>query len=394
MSIKDLSDEALLAALGETLDSPEAAPHTAREERILAGFGEIQRFVARHGRVPNHDESGDIFERLYAIRLDRLRALPEARTLLAGMDAQGLLDPETKITPAASLDDAALLEALGAQEAEDDDITILRHVRPAEIQVSEEIASRTPCPDFAQFKPLFEETQKEWEAGLRKALPFGGQAKIETGDFFILGGLLVYVAETGENFKAPNGKNDARLRVIYANGTQSNLLRRSLQRALNKDEAGRRLIVVPGNDGPLFSGEMEEGDIESGTIYVLRSFSKNPAIAAHRELIHKIGVTGGKVETRIAQAENDATYLLAAVEVVATYKLAGIRRSKLEHLLHRVFAPAQLDLTIQDRFGKDVSPREWFLVPLPVIDEAIKRIIDGSIANMAYNPETARLEQE
>lgn len=197
------------------------------------------------------------------------------------------------------------------------------------------------------------------------------------------------LAEVGETIKAPNGENDARLRVIYSNGTESNLLRRSLQRALYKDEAGRR-ITAP-DAGPLFSEIWEEDDIESGTIYVLRSLSEHPYIAEHRQLIHKIGVTSGRIETRIAHAAHDATYLLAEVEVVATYKLAGIHRSKLEGLLHRLFAPAQLDLTLHDRFGHPVKPREWFLVPLPIIDEAVQRIRDGSITTVTFDTQSGRL---
>jgi hypothetical protein len=136
---------------------------------------------------------------------------------------------------------------------------------------------------------------------------------------------------------------------------------------------------------------LEDDDIASGTIYVLRSLSSHPFVAEHRELIHKIGVTGGRVETRIADAARDATYLLADVEIVATYKLADINRTKLEGLFHRIFLPAQLDLTIPDRFGHPVRPREWFLVPLHVIDEAVQRIRDGSITDLTYDPKTARL---
>lgn len=136
---------------------------------------------------------------------------------------------------------------------------------------------------------------------------------------------------------------------------------------------------------------MELDDIESGTIYVLQSQSDHPYVAQHRELIHKIGVTGGKVETRIAGAKDDATYLLAGVDIVATYKLAHINRTKLENLFHKIFAPAQLDLTIEDRFGKPVKPREWFLVPLPAIDDAVRRIRDGSIMKYVYDPKAAQL---
>jgi hypothetical protein len=143
--------------------------------------------------------------------------------------------------------------------------------------------------------------------------------------------------------------------------------------------------------GPLFGGEAEPEDIESGTIYVLRSKSSHPFVAEHRELIHKIGVTGGKVESRIAAASTDATYLLADVEVVATYKLHNLNRTKLENIFHRLFGAAQLDLTITDRFGNPVKPQEWFLVPLQAIDEAVQRIRDGSITGIAYDLSTARL---
>ncbi len=167
------------------------------------------------------------------------------------------------------------------------------------------------------------------------------------------------------------------------------MLRRSLQRALYKDETGRRLSDP--SMGPLFGDEVEPEDIETGTIYVLRSKSDHPFVAQNRELIHKIGVTGGKVETRIAGAENQATYLLSGVEIVATYKLHNINRVKLESLFHRIFAPAQLNLTIADRFGKEVKPREWFLVPLPVIDEVVQHLVNDTLTNKIYDIKKARL---
>ena len=193
---------------------------------------------------------------------------------------------------------------------------------------------------------------------MRKTVRFGKDASIQVKHFFILAGQMVYIAEVGEEIKAPNGENDARLRAIFSNGTESNLLRRSLQRALYKDETGRRLTDP--DLGPLFGDSPSEDDQDSGTIYVLRSHSQHPFVKEHRDLIHKIGVTGGKVETRLANAVNEATYLLAEVEVVATYKLVGINRTKLENLFHRIFSPAQIDLTIPDRFGKPVQPKEWF----------------------------------
>ncbi|MDO5623764.1 MAG: GIY-YIG nuclease family protein [Pseudomonadota bacterium] len=387
-------DDALLDALGIDVESATPSRYTARQERVLAGFEDIQRFVAEHGHAPRHGEGLDIFERLYAVRLEQLRAQPDCVALLEPLDTQGLLAGALGGQPpmqAQAVDDDALLAQLGGVAVDDSaEIQVLRHVRSrADIRAAEEIAARDACPDFDQFQPLFEQAERELKAGVRQARRFAKDASVEQGNFFILSGQMVYVAEVGEIIKAPNGENDARLRLIYANGTQSNLLRRSLQRALYKDEAGRRLSE-PGA-GPLFGDAWADDDLESGTIYVLRSKSTHPVVAEHRELIHKIGVTGDKVQARIGQATHDATYLLAEVEVVATYKLAGIHRVKLENLFHRLFAPAQLDLTLHDRFGQPVRPREWFLVPLHVIDEAVQRIRDGSITGLRYDPQKASL---
>ena len=389
----EMNDDELLDALGVEVAPLKVSSRTPREERIIAGFEDILRFHQTHGRAPLHDEDRDIFERLYAVRLDQLRKLPEAQTLLAELDSPDLLSGSVAApVNVDDLDEDALLAELGisAEPANDNDITVLRHVRSsAEKRAAEEIADRMPCADFDKFQPLFERAERDLKSGLRKTLRFGRDTSIVSGNYFIVGGQLAYVAEIGETIKAPNGESDARLRVIYANGTESNLLRRSLQRALYKDETGRRLTDP--DIGPLFGDAPEPDDIESGTIYVLRSRSDHPFVAEHRELIHKIGVTGGKVETRIAGADKDATYLLADVDVVATYKLHNLNRTKLENLFHRLFGAAQLDLTIEDRFGNPVKPREWFLVPLHLIDEAVQRIRDGSITDVVYDPTTARL---
>jgi hypothetical protein len=187
----------------------------------------------------------------------------------------------------------------------------------------------------------------------------------------------------------PQGRTDARLRVIFDNGTESNMLMRSLQRALNKDDAVRRITEPVA--GPLFSDELAEDDQASGTIYVLRSKSDHPTVVANRKLVHKIGVTNLSVEKRIAGARLQPTYLMADVEVVATYKLFNISRAKLEHLIHRIFAPARLDIEIKDRFGRPVVPEEWFLVPLKAIDDAVDKIKDGTVSEFVYDPKQATL---
>jgi T5orf172 domain len=384
-----ITDDELLSELGVEVRQKKQSTRTPREQKIIEGFEEIVRFKTVHGRLPEHGENRPLQERLCAVRLDRLRLIPEAKDLLAPMDASGILKEAVNSSAAVTLEDDQLLSELESGRP-NNDISVLQHVSSrAERKSAEEIANRTHCAGFEQFRPLFDHAEADLKSGLRKTRPFLRDAAISKGNFFILGGQIAYVADVGDTFKAPNGEADARLRVIYSNGTESNLLLRSLQRALYKDETGRRLTDP--DPGPLFSGTWEDGDIEAGTIYVLRSLSTDPFIVQHRDLIHKIGVTGGSVQARIANAENESTYLLSAVEVVAEYRLASIERSKLEALFHRLFASVQLDLKIQDRFGRPVQPREWFLVPLVVIDEAVDRIRDGSITRMVYDPRSARL---
>jgi len=389
--MSDLDLDELRSELDDFAQPEKKGGRSLRDERIIAGFEEIQRFVEKHGHSPLHGDDRDIFERLYAVRLDRLRALEECRSLLKPLDHQGLLTGA--VTAAAVLDepideDELLAELEGA--AGNSDITELRHVRPSEEKrAAEEIANRQKCEDFDRFKPLFQQVQKEIESGVREARPFELKAEIRPGTWFIVGGQKAYVAEMGDVFTNAQGRTDARLRVIFDNGTESNMLMRSLQRALHKDEAGRRITDPVA--GPLFSGKYAENDQAAGTIYVLRSKSDNPVVAANRDLIHKIGVTSMNVDQRIAGARLQPTFLMADVEVVATYELYNISRAKLEKLIHRVFEPARLDIEIKDRFGNPIVPREWFLVPLFVIDEAVEKIKDGTISNFRYDPKSASL---
>jgi hypothetical protein len=396
MSDPDLDD--LRSELDEFTQPEKKGGRSAREERIIAGFEEIQRFVTEHGRAPQRGEGQDIFERLYAVRLDRLRAQEDCRDVLRALDHQGLLTAEQASVgvDVDDLDDDALLAELeGGATAVPGDVSKLQHVRSAaEKRAAEEIANRQRCEDFERFRPLFDLVQSDLSSGLRTTRQFVkdagfSKAEIKAGQFFILGGQTAYVAEVGEQIKAPNGESDARLRVIYSNGTESDLLLRSLQRALYKDEAGRRITEPIA--GPLFTDQNDEDDEASGIVYVLRSKSAEPEIAASREILHKIGVTGGDVERRVANARLDPTFLMADVEVVATYELYNINRPRLENLIHRIFGAARLDIKIKDRFGNLVTPREWFLVPLFVIDEAIERIKDGTITGYVYDPKTARL---
>lgn len=392
--MSELSDLELLSALGVEATAKKKATLTPKQERIIAGFEEIQRFVEEHGHPPRHGEDKDIFERLYATRLDQIRKLAECRELVTELDTQGLLDADDfdQEVNLDEIDDDELLAQLGVEAPKDNDITELKHVKSQtqkERDKAEEIGAREPCKDFEKFKPLFEAIQEDLNTERRKTLPFNKDGSIEEGNWFILGGQKAFVVSVGDQFIGKDGRKEYRLRVIFDNGVESNQLMRSLQKRLWEDEAGRRISDV--SYGPLFDGVADNEDLASGTIYVLRSKLDHPVINQSRDVIHKIGVTGGDVKKRIGNAKIDPTYLMADVEIVATYELFNINRQKLEALLHRFFDNAKMEIQIMDRFGKPVVPREWFLVPLFVIDEVVEKIKDGTIGEYRYDTESAAL---
>ena len=385
-------DDELLAELGVDVEVESKGTHTPRQARIIAGFEEIEAFYEKSKHMPQHGENRDIFERIYATRLEAIAASQECRDVLAGFDKHALLDKVTVSVAeiSADIDDDALLAELGVDVPKDGDLTKLTHVKStAEKKAAEEIGSRTLCADFDKFKPLFAKVKDEIKEGVRKALRFKEDASINQGEYFILNGQIAYIDQVGKLTEDSFGKWDGRLRIIFDNGAESNILLRSLQKALYKDDAGRRLTNP--NAGPLFDDHVEESDHESGTIYVLRSKSELPEIKANVNILHKIGVTGGDVDRRIANAKLDPTFLMADVEVIATYELYNINRTKLENLLHRFFEGARLDVQIIDRFGTPVTPREWFLVPLFVIDEVVEKIKDGTLGEYRYSPTEAKL---
>jgi hypothetical protein len=383
----DLDLDDLANELKDFAEPDRKGGRSPREERIISGFQDIQKFVDEHGRLPLHGEGRDIFERLYAVRLDRLRQLPDCREILAPLDQQGLLGDAPELQ--AELDDDALLAELEGADVPSEIENLVHVPRPEDMKRPDEVATRKPCADFQKFKPLFQQVQQELKAGIRKARPFELKSEIEPDRYFIVNGQVAYVAEKGDVFTNDQGRRDARLRVIFNNGIESNMLMRSLQRQLHADPAGRR--ITDPDAGPLFGDSSEEGDFGSGTIYVLRSNSKDPRIEDNRGVIHKIGVTGNDVKGRIVSAKVDPTFLLAEVEIVATYELFNVNRVKLENLIHRFFEPARLDLEMKDRFGRPFRPREWFLVPLEAIDEAVRRIKDGTIIDCRYDVENARI---
>lgn len=388
-------DELLLEALGVEVRPNTVMKYTPLEERVISAFEEIVSFYEAYNKLPSIDNSADIFERIYAIHLERIRASPQFVELLRDSDDFGLLAMEQskRKLPKSELNDTELLNELGIDPSNYSSVTKLNYVKPkVQIESAEEIATRSRCPDFEKFKPLFEMIRHDLDSGERKSVKYKNDGTMYKGDYFILGGQIAYIADMGAEFINSYGRKDSKMRVIYSNGTQTeDLLMRSLQRALNKDPSGRRIEAA--NRISIFDNTFDDNDMQSGTIYVLRSGSNNSIVSTSRDLIHKIGVTGGDVNKRIANAKNDPTFLMAEVEIVATYKLANINRIKLESLIHKFFSSAQLDINMIDRFGKTVTVREWFLAPLFIIDEMMELIKQGALADYYYDRDTASIKK-
>ena len=387
-------DRNLIAELGIEYEVKKKPTLSAKEERIIAGFEEIQKFVEEHNRQPCFDHEKDIFERLYATRLEQIRTQPDCVALLKDLDHQDLLNYSytNNIIAEDDLDDEALLEELGFKSQSDSDLTALKHVKPrAEIQPAKEVGQRVRCRDFEIFKPLFDQVQADIKSGLRQVIPFRKDGSVEKGNLFILSGQKAYVAEVGDPFIGADGRNEHRLRVIFDNGVESNQLMHSLQKRLYDDESGRRITDT--SMGPLFDGQPQESDTASGVIYVCRSQSDHPIICENRSNIHKIGVTGKNPSHRLSGAEDDPTFLFAKADLVASFELFNINRHKLETLLHKVFSAARLEIEIPDRFGKSYRPKEWFCVPLETVQYAVEKIKDGTIVDYRFNVESGMLEK-
>ncbi|MYR08083.1 GIY-YIG nuclease family protein [Gordonia sp. SID5947] len=377
----DAFQKLLDSDLDGLLDMPEKPKKVTSSDRLERAFLEIVEFRRTYGRLPSPTTRA-ISERKLGARLDGIFADDDKIQALKHLDEFGLLDVPEAPRSIDELLEHDPFDLLG-DETGIMDVSGL----PARKQrfETEEVARRRPAEDFAEFAPMFQQKHAELRDGASELLPYSGMQHIVPGAFFVLNGVMLFVAEVGETeYKKSTVRENKRerLRCVFENGTESRMYRQSLGIRL-ADEDGQ--IVVP-REQP----EILTDDEVSGYIYVLRSRSTDPQIAGITDL-HKIGFSRGPVETRIRNADKSPTYLMAPVDVVATYRVYNTRVSVLENLLHRVFADVRLDLTQVDKTGRNYDPTEWFVVPRNVIDQAIDLIISGEIVRYIYNADIRRL---
>ncbi len=363
------------------LDTPIKPTAQTEDDRLLNSFLEINSFYEENDREPNVATS-DITERRLYSRLEGIRSDPSKIALLKQHDKHDLLIPTT--TPS-SIDEIISDDDLGLL-GDDTGILTIKNL-PKTISKPDYVGRQRRCEDFEKFEPKFIACHEDIRSGKRQIVEFHHQKQIVEGTYFVLRGVLVYVDQVGEKTTSANGLDDARLRLIYENGTESDILLLSFAKALFLD--GR--LVTEHEDKLLdnFKG-VDKEDEESGYIYVLSSLSDKPEIANMHNL-YKIGFSTRSVEERIKNSSQDPTYLMAPVKIIATYKCYNMNTQKFEHLLHRVFSKARLDLHVTGLDNENYVPDEWFVVPIEVIDQAVSLIISDEILNYEYDSLNSKL---
>jgi hypothetical protein len=344
-TIDYLNDELLL--------TPDEKPKAARTPLLARAVEVVERinaFVDETGAEPVSEPGRSVRERMLANELAGLRASKADLNGLASYDRRNLVFGEASV--ADPLDDPLLSDGLDIFEVRDE-------LRP--MARPDFVADRRPCPDFERFEPLFKRIRKAVEQGTRKPQPFR-QERVELGEFFVLKGQLVHVADLRDEHRR-NGKPDARLRVIFDNGTESNLLMSSLVRRLYEDKDARRIGTT--DAGPLFSGA------RSGFVYVLRSLSEKSEVQG----LLKVGTTSGAVEDRIAHAETQSTFLFAPVVIVETYELVGHSAKEAEKRIHQALRPYHVALRVTGPDGRSFSSTEWFKVTPTLVENTISRVL-------------------
>ncbi len=387
----------------EKKENPEASA-------FMTGFREIENFVKLNGRLPQIGKS--ISERKLAARLKSIVEDEEKRNYLTQHDKEGVIArycEDTGFTPIAAepvqpspqLDEkvvipsalegiaksSAFARIMGGEQKEKALFGGRFANKPKKEQVMPDyVAQRKDCADFEKFRPFFDKCLADLRSGVRKAIPFKNEQHIEEGKFYVLGGLLCYVAEKGKPYNH-KGKTNTRLRLIFINERESDMLLRSLSTELYKGG-----LMITEHESEMFpDSKITPEDQQTGWIYVLRSKSSDAHVKAIPNL-HKIGFTEEPVSKRIAGAERHVTYLCAPVELVASAQIANVSSHKVEQLIHAVFGKARLDIEVTDMEGQRKQSTEWFSVPLDAVRHALQLIVFGQIEYYAYNPESWTLE--
>jgi len=367
------------------------------EDRLVDSFEEINVFFDKNKREPN---KSSMSEYGFLAKLKNFRENETQKKVLKPFDRHNLLgyvEMEKQTIEDILNDDD--FKSLGSDNY---DIFKFKHTpRPEDRAEADFVAQRKPMKEkeFEKYEVLFQKVHKEIKEGKRKILPFANIEKnLHVGDFYLMDGLLLYLESANLKKEEIKHRSSARVRVdgrtrtIFENGTYSNMLYSSIGRSLQDN--GKLITNTHENiEQDLFinAGIIKEEDEPLGWIYVLKTKSTKKELSEIKDL-YKIGFASSSVDERIKNAQNEATYLFADVQKVATYKVYNRNADKLESLLHRFFANACLDIDLFNERGQRLNPREWFVVPFDVIEETIQLILNENIVNYEYEPLTKKIK--
>lgn len=376
--------------LEETLNDPffdDVKPIKKRatsSDRLVAGFQEICDFVEKNGRLPedNGGEEGRLFHRLKGIlkdekKVNRCRPFDDL-DILPAEGSSAVKEPEAEYRNPMSEEeelDAILNDPLFDDVRQNDSLDLFDvpdymlerlNVR----KEAEYIGKRVPCEDFEKYEDNFKEIHQGLKSGKYRLVKFSAK-NLKTGRYFVEDGMIGFLAAFDDQGVNKHGDRDGRTRVIYENGTESDVKYKTITK--NLAVTGYSVVDCTDVTDEELRKEftLNDNDVESGTIYVLRSKSTLPEIAGIKNL-YKIGFTTTSMESRIANAKNEPTYLCADVEVVATWKVYNVKSSTFEALIHKLFASVQLQITVDGH-----TPKEWYIVPFNIIEQAVTDIIHG-----------------
>lgn len=366
-------------------------------------FSEIVAYYEQHGRLPNEGNTVSLDEKRLARRLKSIKENPDLCLQLRSIDFYNLLASNSsdyihtnlaaESESPAYINKSELVTSLEDIFADDDDellnfdepdIFSITHVSVDRKEQPDEIAQRQPCPDFQRFEPLFLQLRGGLKNGIFFLERFTHKLKISEGDFFVLNGVVGYVHSAGERLREYSTYN-ARLHLIFENGTEMNMLYQSLTHGLVRDKEGRKVQL---NGQKLIPSDVS---VPSGLVYILATKSKDPALIPYKQNLYKIGFTETTVEQRIKNAEKDRTFLEAPVRIVATSQCFNLNAQKLEALVHGFLATRRLNITLKSHTGQVYTPKEWFNVPLTTVQAVIQYIVDGTISQYRLDNTTGKI---
>lgn len=383
---------------------PKTSNARTADERLLASFEEINDFVAKYDKEPKLNTSNiseyQLYSRLKSMRenLERVEQLKEydIHNLLPVIECTEVGEAKTtysKPKEINSIDDLLSDDSLDILGSDDEGLFDFKHTpKDYDRAQADFVARRKPCKDFDKYELLFIEVQKELAVGKRKLIDFK-QGNLKEGAYYVHNGILFYLEEINisrnEHYREDGTRvrEDGRTRCIFENGTESNMLKRSVDKILYANGWVVTENIDKVNEGFAEQfGTITDKDEEAGYIYVLKSKSKDEKISSIQNL-YKIGYSKTEVEERIKNAEKQPTYLMAPVSIVGVWKGYNMNPQKLEQLLHNFFGNSCLNIDVFDEKGQRHTPQEWFIAPIEVIEQAIELIINGKVVNYRYDGE-------